>query len=79
MLGVGEMTISRTLKFDPTPEELAREIAAMNSKEQAQFLNELGFAVTLWTKPASMQWEYMASDLDNYGKELLREWGEYGK
>ncbi|MFA5166763.1 MAG: hypothetical protein WC449_05760 [Candidatus Paceibacterota bacterium] len=69
-------SITRSISFEITPLEAAAVFWSMNSKDQANFFNELAF---LSESRLPMQLQYITEDdvLSLAGRRVMQEIGEY--
>lgn len=75
-----EKTIN--IKFEITPIELAEQFCDMDAKEQAQFFNSIGMISThQWEDPFVFQLQAIVDTekLNNHGKDVMQQIGDYAK
>lgn len=70
-----------TAQVNPTPKELAEELATTSNEEQAVFVSELAEAVAKWNKPVGFQLQYLVDSpkLSDDGRSLMQLIGQYAE
>ena len=75
------LTRKISVHMEPSPEEIAFELAKMDDSQQAAFFNELARITANWEKPFCFQLQYLTDNtaLTAEGRRIMEQIGEYAQ